>query len=86
MLLKQERCRVTGTGDQGQLLAEITFPEVAPGVYCIDHTFVDPSLKGQGIGEQLIRAALVQIRENHGRVTATCSYAQRWLDKHPEER
>ena len=29
---------------EGQLLAEATFPEFAPGVVNIDHTFVDEAL------------------------------------------
>ena len=33
---------------EGQLLAEATFPEFAPGVVNIDHTFVDEALRGQG--------------------------------------
>ena len=33
---------------EGKTLAEITFPETAPGVVVIDHTWVDPSLRGQG--------------------------------------
>ena len=35
---------------EGQLLAEATFPEFTPGVVNIDHTFVDEALRGQGIG------------------------------------
>ena len=38
---------------EGQLLAEATFPEFAPGVVNIDHTFVDEALRGQGVAAQL---------------------------------
>ena len=31
----------------GKLLAEITFPDVDAHTACIDHTFVDDSLRGQ---------------------------------------
>lgn len=65
-------------------LAEITFPEVTPGVYCIDHTFVDPSLGGQGMGGKLVQQALAAIRAKGGQVTATCSFAKAWLEKHPD--
>ena len=67
-----------------RLVAEITFPETAPGVYTIDHTFVDASLRGQGVADQLVRAALEQIQANGGTAAATCSYAAAWLDKHPQ--
>ena len=84
MELTRETTRVYALNEEGKLVAEITFPMTAPGVYTIDHTFVDPSLRGQGAADALVRAALEQIRENGGRVEATCSYAVRWLEKHPE--
>lgn len=71
-------------GTPEQHLGMITFPETAPGVFCIDHTEVDPSLKGQGIGAQLVEKAVASIRGQGGKVTATCSYARAWLDKHPD--
>ena len=84
MELTRETTRVYALNEEGKLVAEITFPMTAPGVYTIDHTFVDPSLRGQGAADALVRAALEQIRESGGQVEATCSYAVRWLEKHPE--
>lgn len=84
MKLIRETTRVYARNEEGKLIAEITFPMTAPGVYTIDHTFVDPSLRGQGAADQLVRAALEQIQENGGRVEATCSYAVRWLEQHPQ--
>ena len=84
MKLTREATRVYALNEDGTLVAEITFPMTAPGVYTIDHTFVDPSLRGQGAADALVRAALEQIRENGGQAEATCSYALRWLEKHPE--
>ena len=55
--------RIWAEDQAGKLVAEITFPETAPGVYTMDHPFVDPSLRGQGMADQLVRAALAQIRE-----------------------
>ena len=77
--------RIYSIGDDGKLLAEITFPTVGKDLYCIDHTFVDDSLRGQGVASKLVRAAVTQIHEQKGSVTATCSYAVEWLQKHPEE-
>lgn len=74
--------RLWAENEEGKLIAEITFPEERPGVANIDHTFVDGSLRGQGVADRLVRAALEQIQANGGRPTATCSYAAAWLDKH----
>ncbi len=82
--LQYEKERVYALDEGGKLVAEITFPETAPGVYTMDHTFVDPSLRGQGMADKLVRAALEQIRENGGTPAATCSYAAAWLAKHPQ--
>lgn len=83
MELAVEKNRVY-LGDADAPLAEITFLEVQPGVYCIDHTFVDPSLAGQGVGGRLAAQAVAAIRERGGSVTATCSFAKAWLEKHPD--
>ena len=36
-------------GESGELLAEITFPETEPGVFTIDHTYVDRRYRGEGL-------------------------------------
>ncbi len=77
-----EPCHIFQTDKNGKTVAEITFPETAPGVYTIDHTFVDESLRGQGIAGKLVHAAVDEIEKRGGKVTATCSYADRWLREH----
>lgn len=73
--------RIYMTDESGAMIAEITFPETADGVYTIDHTFVDESLRGQGIASKLVQAAVDEIEKRGGKVEATCSYAVRWLEK-----
>ena len=82
---QREETRIYALNDEGALVAEITFPMTAPGVYTIDHTFVDASLRGQGAAGQLVQAAVEQITDNGGQVQATCSYAVNWLEKHPQK-
>lgn len=69
---------------KGRRLAEITYPRWDEQTVNIDHTYVDPSLRGQGIADTLIRAALDDIKGQGLEVIATCSYAKRWLSQHPE--
>lgn len=75
--------RIWAENQAGEVIAEITFPECG-GVAVIDHTFVDGSLRGQGIAGELMRAAVDQILSEGHRIAATCSYAVSWLQKHPE--
>lgn len=70
--------------EAGERIAEILFPEVKPGVYCIERTFVDDILRGQGVAGTLMELAVQAIQEQGGTVTATCSYAQHWLSRHNE--
>lgn len=85
MNFQKENGRIWAENEEGRLVAEITFPQVRRGVVNIDHTFVDPSLRGQGMADKLVRAALEQIRKNGGTPAATCTYAVSWLEKHPEQ-
>lgn len=77
-----EKNRIYMKNDAGETIAEITFPETAPGVFTIDHTIVDSSLQGQGIAGKLVQAAVDEIKSRGGKVEATCSYAVKWLEKH----
>ncbi len=68
----------------GKLLAEITFPALQEGVVNIDHTFVDESLRGQGVAGQLMQRTVSALRADGRRAVATCSYARKWLEQHPD--
>lgn len=81
-----EKDRVFMQDETGKTIAEITFPETSDGVYTIDHTFVDESLRGQGVASKLVQAAVEEIENRGGKVEATCSYAAMWLDKRLKER
>ena len=76
-----ENNRIYMNDKHGNMIAEITFPETSEGVFTIDHTFVDGSLRGQGIASKLVQAAVDEIESRGGNVEATCSYAVNWLEK-----
>ncbi len=78
-----ENTRIFSVDESGKLLAEITFPKEEKG-YCINHTFVDESLRGQGIASKLVEMAVAEIKKQEGEVTAICPYAVKWLEKHPQ--
>ena len=84
MEFQHERERIFALDEQGKLVAEVTFP-FSEGVADIDHTFVDQSLRGQGVAGQLLDAAVRQIRMEGLRAKATCSYAAKWFKEHPDQ-
>jgi predicted GNAT family acetyltransferase len=78
-----EQDRIYALDSNDKLIAEITFP-ISDGIANIDHTFVDRSLRGQGIAGQLMEAATNQIRSSNLKAKLTCSYAIAWYSQHPE--
>lgn len=78
-----EKERIYAADTSGNLMAEVTFPTL-DGVSTIDHTFVDPSLRGEGIAGKLVKLAADKIIADGNRIAATCPYAVRWFQRHPE--
>lgn len=68
----------------GKTIAEITFPEVSKNVVEINHTFVDDSLRGQGIAGKLVEEAAKKLREDGKKAYPTCSYAVHWFEKNTD--
>ena len=81
IMFVKESNRIYKQDSDGRIVAEITFPETAENVFTINHTWVDSSLRGQGIASQLVQAAVDDIRSRGGELRATCSYAVKWLEK-----
>ena len=59
------------------ILAEINFEKIDDKTYNISHTFVDDSLRGQGIGSELVEKAMTYLISKWYKVTATCPYAKK---------
>lgn len=75
--------RIYATGSDGKLIAEVTFP-TKNGISTINHTFVDSSLRGQGVASALVKAAADKILADGNKIAATCTYAAAWFMRHPE--
>ncbi|MGI5896880.1 MAG: GNAT family N-acetyltransferase [Oscillospiraceae bacterium] len=85
MEFKTESNCIFSTNEQGKTIAEITFPEVEAGVVDINHTFVDDSLRGQGVAGKLMELAVQALRSSGKKAVCSCSYASKWFEKHPEQ-
>ncbi len=77
----KEYSKIYSLDDNEKVIAEITFNEIKKGIFNIDHTFVDETLRGQGIAGKLVEMAVEEIKKKGGKVEATCSYAKKWLEK-----
>ena len=65
----------------GRRIAEMTYTRTNPALVVVDHTFVDPSLRGQGVARQLQDAMVAWARENHTKVVPVCSYVKVQFDR-----
>ncbi|MBP8692137.1 MAG: N-acetyltransferase [Sedimentibacter sp.] len=84
MEFKYEKDRIYLENEKGQCLAEVTFPQISNKEVNINHTYVTPFLRGQGIADNLVKELALHLRKNNMKAIATCSYAIDWFEKHPE--
>ena len=56
------------------------------GAMVLTHTFVPPALRGRGIAEKLVRAALEHARASGAKVVPACSYVAAFIERHAEYR
>lgn len=70
----------------GKRVAEMTYSRTSPTLVIIDHTGVDKSLGGKGVGRRLLDAAVHWARDTGTKVMATCSFAKAQFDRDPSIR
>ncbi|MGH9096602.1 MAG: GNAT family N-acetyltransferase [Acidimicrobiales bacterium] len=56
----------------------------SPGKIEIHHTEIEPEMEGQGLGGELVAAALDHARASHLKVVPTCSFVAHYIGQHPE--
>lgn len=66
---------------EGKRLAEMTYIFAGPQKIIIDHTEVDDSLRGQGVGYKLVEASVQFARENQLKILPLCPFAKAVFDK-----
>jgi predicted GNAT family acetyltransferase len=55
-------------------IAKITWVPGGQNIIVVNHTFVDPSLRGQNIAGQLLAEVVKMAREENLKIVPTCSY------------
>ena len=86
MNFKRTENQIALYSETGVLLAEVTFPytDETHSTVEVDHTFVDASLRGQGIAGKLMDELADELKKRGLKAVPTCSYAVHWFEKHPE--
>lgn len=68
----------------GKIIAEMTYVWAGDTRIIIDHTEVDASLKGQGVGKKLVAEAVKFAREKGIKIMPLCPFAQAVFEKEKE--
>ena len=67
----------------GRHIAELTY-RMAGADAMIDHTWVDPALRGQGDARRLVEAIVEWARREHVKLVPACSYVRAVFAQTPE--
>jgi predicted GNAT family acetyltransferase len=84
MIWNYNNGRIFSVNENNELLAETTYISKQNGEIDIDHTYVSPGLRGQGLAGDMMKVVVEFLKENGLKASATCSYANAWLKKHSE--
>lgn len=69
--------------DAGAHLAEMSYSRANEALIIIDHTEVDPSLAGQGVGRALLHALVAWARATGTKVMPLCPFANAQFGRDP---
>jgi Predicted acetyltransferase len=71
--------------EDGNVIAEITYKPLDENTVDADHTFVDPSLRGQGVAEQLVDRLVEQMETEGKKIQPTCPYVVNLFERKEEK-
>ena len=69
--------------EEGDLKAEITWTQMAD-VMVIEHTFVDQSLRNQGVAKKLLDEAANYARQNKFKMEPVCTYTAAAFERYKD--
>lgn len=68
----------------GQQAGKMTYSWAGDQKFIIDHTEVDPTYKGQGVGREMVYKAVEYARGNHLKIVPLCPFAKATFMKNKE--
>ena len=87
MLIQNKQVGTKGmfyVGQEGAVVAEMVYSTPPANKMIIEHTEVDDSLKGKGVGMQLLNAAVAYALNHDMKIVPLCPFAKSVFDKKPE--
>ena len=68
---------------EGRRVAELTYRMLGETAI-VDHTWVDPKLRGGKLAPKLVEAVVEWARKEKRQISPACSYVRMVMDRHPE--
>ncbi|WP_122646544.1 GNAT family N-acetyltransferase [Enterococcus mediterraneensis] len=84
MEIKEEKNRFALYNDEGTEIGEMTWVDAGEDIMVIDHTFVDPTYRGQKLAEKLVRSGVEKARRDGVKIVPLCPYAKKEFDEKSE--
>ncbi len=82
---RYEEGRIYSKNEGNELMAETTYINAGENIVVINHTYVNPALRGQGVAGKMMEVVAEHFRKNGLRANATCSYAREWFKKNNDK-
>ncbi|MFI8543110.1 GNAT family N-acetyltransferase [Enterococcus casseliflavus] len=70
--------------DGDKEIGEMTWSEAGGTRLIIDHTFVDPAYRGQGLAEKLVAKGVEKARKEQKKIIPLCPFAKKEFERKPE--
>jgi len=74
----------TAQTSEGREAGHITYTWAGADKFIIDHTDVNPDFNGQGVGKQLVLAAVDYARQNGLKIMPLCPFAKSVFDRNAD--
>jgi uncharacterized protein len=71
-------------GQEGAIVAEMVYTKPSEDKIIIEHTEVDESLEGKGVGKQLVSTAVEYARAHNLKIIPLCPFAKKVFDRTKE--
>ncbi|ETI70537.1 GNAT family N-acetyltransferase [Neobacillus vireti] len=85
MDFKKESNRFYKQDETGKLLAEVIYEPNGEQQVLLTHTFVDSSLRGQGVAEQLVDCVVAEMKAEGKKIVPVCSFAVALFKRKPDK-
>jgi predicted GNAT family acetyltransferase len=84
MEIKEEKNRFVLLNDESAEIGEMTWSDAGEEIMIIDHTFVDPTYRGQKLAEKLVLAGVEKARRENKKIVPLCPFAKKEFDQKSE--